>query len=410
MSAARRAHPTTRTVARLGCSQLLANTGDALVRSTISLWVVAHTTGAASQLATILSAGAVTTLIAGVFAGAAIDRSSPVRALQVAYLGRAVACGGLLWVLTHPQDSAGGTLWPVVALTVVLAVCDAVDVPAASSCTAAATRGLRRVRWLGWLQTTALIGGMIGPAVAGVGAARGRWAAVLVGCGACFLAASVCLPRIVVAHHTRSASWWAQWRDGVRLVAAVPAYRALLPFGLGEALSASGVAVVWVLFITDRFGAAWFGLLGLVLMGGYAAGLLLAPRAGAWVSFAPLVGATNLVVAVCLAASALWPQLPLLVVATALRGMAQGALSPNFQALFLAAVPGDRVAQAMGLFSAVVGAVGAASYHGWASITDATSTQAALVGVAALHLAMGVGARALRRATASAGPPTPATG
>jgi len=308
-------------------------------------------------------------IIGGPLGGVVVDRVGHRRAAVVAYL----VSGATVLALPVLALTVGLPFWALLALVFVGGLLDTpgqtarrVMLPRLST-----AAGVRLEQSVGFLDGSERLAKLVGASVAGLLVATvGPVATLFVDAGS--FAVSAALTRALVPRDPASgrspraeggtvgaeparASWWSDLREGARFVVRDPLMRLLVGLVLvTNLLDSARSATLLPLYAADRLGgAADLGLLvavmgGCALVGSVGFGFV-AHRMPRRVTFAicfTLAGGPSS------AAFALGAPLPWLVAATALSGLAAGAINPILGAVQLERVPEHMRARVFGLVTA----------------------------------------------------------
>ena len=206
---------------RLLCSDFLSNLATSLAAKIISLWFVLAVFGEERSVPWVsgfLTVIAVAQLLAGLFTGVVSDRHDPIATMTMACLVRAVASAGIIAILVFWPTGGLAAVLAVIALAVIEAMCDTAYLPAAASVSHRLADGQELVRLLGWLRFFALIGSMVGPVLAGIGADRGWFAGTMALETVALLVAALILAPIRHSMSRQTAGpaegFWVTWKAG----------------------------------------------------------------------------------------------------------------------------------------------------------------------------------------------------
>ncbi|WP_314974683.1 MFS transporter [Corynebacterium matruchotii] len=375
---------------RLLCSDFLSNLATSLAAKVVSLWFVLAVFGEERSVPWVsgfLAIIAVAQLIAGIFTGAVSDRHDSISTMTIACLVRAIASAGIIAILIFWPT---GGLLPVIAvicLAVIETICDTAYFPAAASVSNRLEEGKELVRLLGWLRFFALVGSMVGPVLAGVGADRGWFAGVMALETLALLIATMILSPIrhsIIQQTTKpTEGFWVTWKAGLRAMAASESYQVMMPFALLEAVSSSALSMVAIYFFTATLHvpATWYGVWNALVAAGYAVGYLIAPWLSERIKFFKLLALSNLVVSLLLAAISMTNSPLVAVILGFSFATTQGVLNPPFQTIFIKAVPSEKVGQAMSVFISVIGAMGALAVPLWGMTADILTKHQSAMGM-----------------------------
>jgi MFS family permease len=327
--------------------------GDEVALIALLLWASAEGHGPLVVAALVMAAALPQLLMAPV-SGTLVDRL-PARALIAgASAGMALACAALVPAL------GVGSVWPVVALVVVLNIGQTIVSPAWTALLPEIVGREHIARGMSVVQTVTAAAALAGPAVGGllVGVA-GTGAALLVDAASfALLAGAVLLLRTDRRpEHGAAREAGAVWR-GVRLLAGDPVLRGVVILIGSTVLVLGAVNVAEVFLVTQTLGAspAAYGAIGALFAVGLMTGARLARRDSEDVVLVRRIVMATVLMSIAIAVLGLAPTVWVAAAASVAVGVGNGALNVTGQALLVRRSPADALGR---VFAALQGIVGA---------------------------------------------------